>query len=220
MARDPGTGTAPLADLGGVYRTHAHDLRRFALYLSGDAAIADDLVAEAFVRAWTVRERVDTTTVRGYLFAIVRNLFIRHRQRERRYRHLDAQAIDDRPGPEDLASGRSELRVVLGALARLPEVDRAAVLMRSDGSLAYEEIAAALGISIAAAKVKVHRARAIVMGAAIYFSLLPLSITFGRDGFRGLLITDWPSRALALLVAAALWGTYYRMSRRLSKPGA
>jgi RNA polymerase sigma-70 factor (ECF subfamily) len=159
MARDPGSGTTPLADLGDVYRTHAHDLRRFALYLSGDATIADDLVAEAFVRAWTVRERVDTTTVRGYLFAIVRNLFLRQRQRERRYVPLDAQALDDRPGPEELANGESELRVVLAALARLPEIDRAAVLMRADTGLAYEEIAAALGISSAAAKVKVHRAR-------------------------------------------------------------
>lgn len=47
----------------------------------------------------------------------------------------------------------------MGALARLPEVDRAAVLMRADEGLAYEEIAAALGISVASAKVKVHRAR-------------------------------------------------------------
>ena len=159
MERDPGAGPPPLADLGEVYRAHAHDLRRFALYLSGDATLADDLVAEAFARAWTVRERVETTTVRGYLFAIVRNLFLRQQQRERRYRPLDAQAIDDRPGPEDLASGRSELRVALAALARLPEIDRAAVLMRADTGLPYDDIAAALGISTAAAKVKVHRAR-------------------------------------------------------------
>jgi RNA polymerase sigma-70 factor (ECF subfamily) len=44
-------------------------------------------------------------------------------------------------------------------LAGLPEVDRAAVLMRADEGLAYEEIAMALGISVASAKVKVHRAR-------------------------------------------------------------
>jgi RNA polymerase sigma-70 factor (ECF subfamily) len=49
--------------------------------------------------------------------------------------------------------------VVLTALARLPEIDRAAVLMRADGGLPYEEIAAALQVSVAAAKVKVHRAR-------------------------------------------------------------
>ena len=48
---------------------------------------------------------------------------------------------------------------MLAALARLPEIDRAAVLMRADEGVPYEEIAAALGISTVAAKVKVHRAR-------------------------------------------------------------
>ncbi len=38
--------------------THAHDLRRFAVYLSGNTALADDLVSEAFVRAWTTRDRI------------------------------------------------------------------------------------------------------------------------------------------------------------------
>ena len=159
MARDPEDQAAPLVDLGEVYRTHAHELRRFALYLSGDAALADDLVAEAFVRTWTVRDRVEATTVRGYLFAIVRNLFLRHLAHARRQTALDEHAADNRPGPDEVARGQSDLRVVLKALAGLPEIDRAAVLMRADDGLSYDEIAAALGISITAAKVKVHRAR-------------------------------------------------------------
>ena len=67
--------------------------------------------------------------------------------------------IDRRPGPEKLAGDQDQLRLVMEALAGLPEVDRAAVLMRADEGLAYEEIAVALGISVASAKVKVHRAR-------------------------------------------------------------
>ena len=67
--------------------------------------------------------------------------------------------IDHRPGPEILAGDQDQLRFVMEALATLPEVDRAAVLMRADEGLAYEEIAVALGISVASAKVKVHRAR-------------------------------------------------------------
>lgn len=99
MARDPEGRAAPLLDLGEVYRTHARDLRRFALYLSGDFALADDLVAEAFVRTWTVRDRVEATTVRGYLFAIVRNLFLRHLSHARRQTALDERAVDDQPRP-------------------------------------------------------------------------------------------------------------------------
>jgi DNA-directed RNA polymerase specialized sigma24 family protein len=76
MTRTDENLAAPPIDFAGLYGAYAHDLRRFALYLSGDAALADDLVSEAFVRAWTVRERVEMATVRGYLFAIVRNLFL------------------------------------------------------------------------------------------------------------------------------------------------
>ena len=147
------------AEFSRLYRTHAHDLRRFAVYLSGNPALADDLVSEAFVRAWTTRDRIEFSTVRGYLFAIVRNLFLQHQRRAWRRQPLDERMIDYRPGPETLAGDHDQLRIVMKALAGLPEVDRAALLMRADEGLAYEEIAAALGISVASAKVKVHRAR-------------------------------------------------------------
>jgi RNA polymerase sigma-70 factor (ECF subfamily) len=148
-----------LVDFGALYLAHARDLRRFAVYLSGDAAAADDLVSEAFVRAWTARERVEMSTVRGYLFTIVRNLFLKQRRREHREVPLDQQLADGRPGPDERAGDQRDLQVVLAALARLPEIDRAAVLMRADEGIPYEEIGAALGISTVAAKVKVHRAR-------------------------------------------------------------
>jgi RNA polymerase sigma-70 factor (ECF subfamily) len=149
----------PLTDFARLYREHAADVHRFAVYLSGDPPLADDLVSEAFVRVWTARERVELTTVRGYLFTIVRNLFLQHLRHERRRAPLDERIADDRPDPEVRATDQSRLQRVLTALDTLPEVDRAAVLMRANGELPYEEIAAALGISVTAAKVKVHRAR-------------------------------------------------------------
>ena len=48
---------------------------------------------------------------------------------------------------------------MLAALQTLPEIDRAAVLLRAEEGMSYEEVAAALGISPVAARVKVHRAR-------------------------------------------------------------
>jgi RNA polymerase sigma-70 factor (ECF subfamily) len=159
MARAPEGPEPAIVNFDEVYRAHAHDLRRFAFYLSGDAALADDLVSEAFVRALTARDRLELATVRGYLFAIVRNLFLTHRQRVQKLGPIDDRTPDVRPGPEDRARGQSDLRAVAAALARLSEIDRAAVLMRADEGLPYEEIAAALGITTTAAKVKVHRAR-------------------------------------------------------------
>jgi anti-sigma factor RsiW len=63
------------------------------------------------------------------------------------------------------------------------------------------------------------RGRSVVLGAAIYFSTLPLTVTFGRDGFHGLLLEDWPARIPPLVAAAVLWVVYWRMSRRLGAAG-
>ena len=54
---------------------------------------------------------------------------------------------------------RQSLQLTLAALQTLPEVDRAALLMRAQDQVPYEDIARALGISVASAKVKVSRAR-------------------------------------------------------------
>lgn len=149
----------PLVDFASLYREHARDVRRFALYLSGDAALADDLASEVFVRVWTARDRVDLTTVRAYLFAIVRNLFLKDRRDRGRRVPLDDRLPATEPSPEHRMTDLSDWQVVAAALRQLPEIDRAALLMRADEGLPYEDIAAALGISVAAAKVKVHRSR-------------------------------------------------------------
>jgi len=142
-----------------LYRAHARDVHRFVLFLSGDATLADDLVSETFVRMWHARERLDLRTVKGYLFAIARNLYLQERRRTRRVASLDDAIVDPAPGPLERADARAELGAVMAALQELPEVDRAAVLMRADADMPYDEIASALGISESAAKVKVHRAR-------------------------------------------------------------
>jgi len=53
---------------------------------------------------------------------------------------------------------------VLAALQTLAEIDRAALLLRALEDMPYEEIARTLGISLASAKVKVHRARLMLAG--------------------------------------------------------
>lgn len=142
-----------------LYRHHAADVFRFALYLSGDRGEAEDITAETFVRAWTAPEPIRTATVKGYLFTIARNLFLKSRRKRSRHVELVDSLPDPGAGPHARAEQDSELRAVLEALQKLPEVDRAALLMRAADEMAYEEIARALGISLSAVKVKIHRAR-------------------------------------------------------------
>ena len=148
-----------MIDFSTFYKAHARDVHRFALFLSGDHALADDIVSETFIRVWHARSRVDMGTAKGYLLAIARNLFLDERRRTRRMAALDERSADIRPGPEQCAGAKAELQVVLEALQTLPEIDRAALLMRAEDGMPYEEIASALGVSPVAARVKVHRAR-------------------------------------------------------------
>lgn len=146
-------------DFGSLYERYSADVLRFALYLTGSRVEAEDIAAETFARAWAASGEIRVGTVKAYLLMIARNL---HLERVRAHRHttpLEFEVEDPRAGPETAALDQDELRAVLAALSRLPEVDRTALLMRADGGLSYDAIAAALGLSVAAVRVKVHRAR-------------------------------------------------------------
>lgn len=149
-------------EFGSVYERYASDVRRFALYLSGNAGEAEDIAGETFVRAWIATDDIRVETVKAYLFSIARNLYI---GRLRRRSHdtaltpeMSAVLKDPGPGPDARAGARDDLDAVLEALHAMPEVDRSAVLMRAEG-VAYHDIARTLDLSPAAARVKVHRAR-------------------------------------------------------------
>jgi RNA polymerase sigma-70 factor (ECF subfamily) len=98
-------------------------------------------------------------TVKAYLLTIARNLYRAERKRAALQVALDRALPDPKPGPEAVAGGRLELDAVLGALQALPEADRAALLMHAQDGLPYAAIAETMGLSIAAVKVRVHRAR-------------------------------------------------------------
>jgi RNA polymerase sigma-70 factor, ECF subfamily len=153
----------PGLDFKALYEQYAPDVFRFAIYLSGNHSDAEDITAETFVRAWTASARIEAATVKGYLFTIARNLFLKGLRRTSRQTTLDDELPDGAPGEPARFDRRTELDAVLARLQTLPELDRAALLMRAQDGLPYQEIAAALGISVSAAKVKVHRARAVLM---------------------------------------------------------
>lgn len=153
-----------MTDWSALYRKYAPDVYRFALYLSGERSAAEDLTAETFVRAWTSPERIAAGTVKGYLFTIARNLFLQERRKRSRQVELEREPLDGQASPEAQAGQKAELRAVLAGMQKLPEVDRAALLMRAVDGMPYEEIARALDLSLAAAKVKVHRARLTLSG--------------------------------------------------------
>lgn len=151
-----------MIDFSAFYRKHAPEVFRFALHLCGDRSQAEDIVSETFVRLWTSPNPIEMATVKGYLFTIARNLFLQKQRNKARGAGSDKELGDlqaNQASPYSRAEQKAELRAVLARLQKLPEVDRAALLMRAVDGMPYEEIARTLGISLAAVKVKIHRAR-------------------------------------------------------------
>jgi RNA polymerase sigma factor (sigma-70 family) len=142
-----------------LYDSCAADVYRFALWLTGDSQEAEDITSETFVRAWAHNSRIRTETLKAYLFAIARNLYLEHLRKRRRLVPLDEVFPDPGPGPEGVVASQLELVRVRQFLLTLPEIDRAAFALRVYHELPYAEIARVLGLSLTAAKVKVHRVR-------------------------------------------------------------
>ena len=54
-------------DFGAIYERYAVDVLRFALYLSGNRADAEEIAAETFARAWAATEEIRVETISHYL---------------------------------------------------------------------------------------------------------------------------------------------------------
>jgi RNA polymerase sigma-70 factor (ECF subfamily) len=142
-----------------LYRKHAGAVFRFACGLCGDRSAAEDLVSETFVRLVVRKPRIETRTALAYLLAIARNVYLSGLRRRRREVPLSDDHPANIPDPDLRLDDRSRLEAVARTLAVIPEGERSALLLRVDHELSYEDVAAALGITVGAARVRVHRAR-------------------------------------------------------------
>jgi RNA polymerase sigma-70 factor (ECF subfamily) len=147
-----------------LYRRGAQRVRGFLVRLSGDAALADDLTQETFVRIHRARGSFDTgAAALPWMFAIARNAFLDHTRREHVRRNSRSSASQPREAALDtqgdaMLAAREMLGVVRETLEALPMLQREAfVLIRFEG-LSVAEAAQILGASEAAVKVRAFRA--------------------------------------------------------------
>jgi RNA polymerase sigma-70 factor (ECF subfamily) len=147
-----------ITDYQALYKRYAGDIYRFALFLCGNKAEAEDITAETFTRALTGKAPLVSATVKGYLLTIARNLYLESLRGRKTFSELSRALPDSQPHAEHSLIHKNELEDLQAYLQTFPEVDRSAILLRADG-LSYDEIAVTLHISLASAKVKVHRLR-------------------------------------------------------------
>jgi RNA polymerase sigma-70 factor (ECF subfamily) len=153
-----------------LFERHARAMVAFCHHFVRDAARAEELAQDVFVKLHRAADRYrPTARFRTFLYRIASN----HCLNELRRGEYGARAAeprgeggpadpDDLPSPtaspEEWARGAALERAVGVLLARLPEKQRAAfVLCRFEG-LGYEEIADVLGTSVSGVKSLVHRA--------------------------------------------------------------
>jgi RNA polymerase sigma-70 factor (ECF subfamily) len=176
--RAPHPGTRTVDELAGdaavgdrrafdelVRRTYA-DTYTLALRLVGDGHDARDVVQEAYLRAFRGLHRFrGDARFSTWMHRITANCASTHLGRRRRHRHDelddDIVAEDGRAGHDPV--GRAEQALLRERLHRalrtLPPRLRAVVVLRDIYDLPHQAIAAELGISETAAKVRLHRAR-------------------------------------------------------------
>jgi RNA polymerase sigma-70 factor, ECF subfamily len=146
-------------------RAHEREIMRFLLRMTGDRDDAQDLFQETWLRAYRAYPQLKSADgLRPWLFRIASNL-CRNRKRDnsRRARVITPAEVD----PEEHAasapgSSRSEgwdgVIHMKRMVARLPQAQRTALMMRKFGGLDYREIGAALRCSAESARASVYQA--------------------------------------------------------------
>lgn len=127
------------------------ELRRFLRNRTGSAAVADDVMQEAWIRART--SRVDMpSNPRAYLYQLVGNLAVDHARHHGRHAGIVRSLLPEqlaRPdhGADEVVAARQALAVLTVAVAELPERCRQVFELYRGQGLTMREIAARHGTS-------------------------------------------------------------------------
>jgi RNA polymerase sigma-70 factor, ECF subfamily len=137
-------------------------LRRFARALSGDAALADDLVQDCLERALNKSHLYDPSRpLRAWLYAVLRNLFISGLRREGR--SMVVKVVDDLVDGEDAVPPAQEERLsvelVGKALDRLSPQHREVIILVGLEEMSYRDVAEITGVPLGTVMSRLSRAR-------------------------------------------------------------
>jgi RNA polymerase sigma-70 factor (ECF subfamily) len=129
----------------------------YLLFLTGDRAVAEDLVGETFEKALRTWRRFDPRrgTARAWLCAIARNSALDHFRSEQRRRRREEHYARDVPTLDDPAWGQGSAAV---AMRKLPAADREVVALRIVLELDGPTTARLLGITRTACSTRLSRA--------------------------------------------------------------
>jgi len=146
---------------------HQAPVYRVALRMLGTAADAEDVAQETFVQAWRSLARFHgNSAFATWLYRIATNRSLDVLAKRRPSEDLDDLQGDSSLDPAAIYAQRERTAGVLDVVQALPPDQRAPLVLREFEGLSYEEIGAVLGISLAAVKGRIHRARLTLIARA------------------------------------------------------
>lgn len=138
-------------------------LFRFALGIVGQAAEAEDVVQEVFIKLWNNRQQLDAiSNVEAWCITATRNLSIdKLRSKHQRLQPMAAgfDLHDQSATPYEAVVSNDVISQVRNLMSRLPEKQRDIMQLRDIEGLSYQEIADTLDVPMDQVKVYLFRAR-------------------------------------------------------------
>jgi len=144
-----------------IYAAHCAPILGYALRRTSNGDDAADVVAETFLTAWRRLDDVPSGEgARLWLYGVARRVLANHHRGERRKSELSERLSRDLALVHRDPEYTGELAVVAAAFRSLPDADRELLALVGWEGLDRAEIAAVLGCSRNAVRIRLHRARA------------------------------------------------------------
>lgn len=145
--------------------SNAFSLKPFALKLTKDKEVADDLFQETLYKALSNREKYNAgTNIKAWLYIIMRNIFINDYRRKSKSKTIFDNSTNDflldsrTASINNSAENNVQLKEIKNAIHKLPEIFKTAFLLYVDG-YRYHEISEALNEPLGTIKSRIHFAR-------------------------------------------------------------
>ena len=158
--------------------THADQLYRIALRLSGSPQTAEELVQETYLRALRAWESYRPgTNLAAWLATILRNVYLDEARKQSRrpavevlddeseYFLYDQLAGETPPQTHEVVLNRLSGEAILDAIANLPENFREAVVLVDVGDFSYQDAAEILDVPIGTVMSRLHSGRRLLKRA-------------------------------------------------------
>jgi len=148
-----------------LYRRNHPGIFRFALHMSGNRAVAEDVTQEVFMALIHNGKSFDPRrgTLGGFLFGIARNQLRKRWGQDQRLVPLPEAYEDSQVDRESDPNSFETVARVRQAVQSLPEGYREAVVLCDLEGMSYEEAATALECPVGTVRSRLHRARALLV---------------------------------------------------------